>query len=298
MYAVGENESSLISKWAPTFVIYDHEDTFNRIGRPTLTVESGKHEKVWVDPDHPMMYFMQRGFVTEKGRYTNLIYRVHFPEVPFSIVPFHLTAGKNGGLMVVVTMDANDRPVLITSVHTCGCYLAIVATDYLPAASWPENRPTNQAAPMQNVYGETLPLNLHFAGIHSPRLILHIRPGVHRVADLEVVSAQRLEQRPYSSVEMGMAPMDALMALPENHDPRSFFHDSGVLKGHVKGAFKPLESIFLSLISMDLFVGMDKIYADPEVWGNRFYTSLKPWRREDSDMWDFVRFLRYWGWRL
>jgi len=29
-----------------------------------------------------------------------------------------------------------------------------------------------------------------------------------------------------------------------------------------------------------------------------FYTSLKPWRRHDSDMWPFADFLRYWGWHL
>jgi hypothetical protein len=56
--------------------------------------------------------------------------------------------------------------------------------------------------------------------------------------------------------------------------------------------------IFMSLISLDLFVGSDKIYADPAVSGNPFYTSLKPWRRDDSDMWDFPRFLAYWGWGL
>jgi hypothetical protein len=71
-----------------------------------------------------------------------------------------------------------------------------------------------------------------------------------------------------------------------------------VLKGHVKGAVKPFESLFMSLISLDFFVGMDKTYADPAQTGNPFYTSLKPWRRTDSNMWDFARFLSYWGWNL
>jgi hypothetical protein len=93
-------------------------------------------------------------------------------------------------------------------------------------------------------------------------------------------------------------PMNALTQLPSNSGTTSFFHDDGVLKGHVKGSVKPLETLFMSLISLDLFVGTDKVYSDPEISGNRFYTSLKPWRREDSDMWDFARFLEYWGWRL
>jgi hypothetical protein len=71
-----------------------------------------------------------------------------------------------------------------------------------------------------------------------------------------------------------------------------------VLKGHVKGAVKPLETLFMSLISLDLFVGADKAYVDTSQTENPFYTSLKPWRRKDSDMWDFFGFLWYWGWRL
>jgi len=31
---------------------------------------------------------------------------------------------------------------------------------------------------------------------------------------------------------------------------------------------------------------------------NHLYTSLKPWNRTESDMWNFARFLEFWGWRL
>jgi hypothetical protein len=93
--------------------------------------------------------------------------------------------------------------------------------------------------------------------------------------------------------------VEALLRLPMvNGGTTSFYHDAGWLKGHVKGSIKPLEMLFMSLISFDLFVGSDKIYADSTQWDNPFYTSLKPWRRHDSDMWDFARFLHYWGWRL
>ena len=54
----------------------------------------------------------------------------------------------------------------------------------------------------------------------------------------------------------------------------------------------------MSLISMDLFVGTDKAYGNSLETGNRFYTSLKPWNRKESDMWHFTKFLRFWGWRL
>jgi hypothetical protein len=54
----------------------------------------------------------------------------------------------------------------------------------------------------------------------------------------------------------------------------------------------------MSLISMDFYVGTDKVYEDDGDYGNPFYTSLKPWNREASDMRDFPRFLEFWGWGL
>jgi len=54
----------------------------------------------------------------------------------------------------------------------------------------------------------------------------------------------------------------------------------------------------LSLFSLDFFVGTDKVYSDCRETSNPFYTSLKPWNRKASDMWNFTEFLEFWGWRL
>ncbi len=39
-------------------------------------------------------------------------------------------------------------------------------------------------------------------------------------------------------------------------------------------------------------------YGDRRETGKVFYTSLKFWNREESDMWPFAEFLEFWGWRL
>jgi hypothetical protein len=95
-----------------------------------------------------------------------------------------------------------------------------------------------------------------------------------------------------------MIAMGALESIPIDGNTTSFYHQKGIRRGHVKGSVKPLESILLGLISLDLFVGSDKIYTDNEKSGNIFYTSLKPWNRSASDMWPFAKFLRFWGWQL
>ena len=285
---------AIVNKWAPAFVAYGHSDPFNRIGQPKVRLANDGDQEVYVDPQEPVVYSMERSFSTERATYTNLIYRIHFPRVPFSLIPFNLTAGKNVGLLVVVTLDERKRPVLVTSVHTCGCYKAIVPTEYLPRDAFP----LHWKAESQDIYGERLPPMLSFGGIPDPRILFYLRPAVHRVMDLKVLDAHDLAADRFQTVSMKVEPMEALDRLPVDGATTSFYYDRGLLKGHVKGSVKPWETVLMSLISLDLFVGTDKAYADTARTGNPFYTSLKPWRRQDSNMWDFARFLRYWGWRL
>ena len=93
--------------------------------------------------------------------------------------------------------------------------------------------------------------------------------------------------------------LDTLNTLPLGDGTvTSLYYEKLPLKGHVKGAIKPWETVLLSLVSLDFFVGMDKEYGDTRESGNPFYTSLKPWNRSASDMNDFAAYLRFNGWQL
>ncbi|MBW2104275.1 MAG: hypothetical protein JRH05_16845 [Deltaproteobacteria bacterium] len=74
--------------------------------------------------------------------------------------------------------------------------------------------------------------------------------------------------------------MKALKALPLGEKTTSLHYKTGPLKGYVKEAFKPWETLFLGPMSLDFLVGMDKVYG----YG--------------SDAGKFSGFLRFNGWRL
>jgi hypothetical protein len=211
-------------------------------------------------------------------------------------VPFYLTSGKNVGVVVVVTLDGDDRPVLVTSTNTCGCYAAIVPTNYLPRDALPE---TWDEKPVE-VYGEKLPWILDYSGKKNPKLLVHLRPEVHRVMDLEIVQGQNLlDNKGFRSIQAPLRHADDLEQIPiGGESTTSMYYDFGPQKGHVKGSMKIWETLLLGLISWDFFVGADKVYGNNEEYDNPFYTSLKPWNREASDMSDFAKFLKFWGWRL
>lgn len=294
VYTVNTAKNGTVSGFAPVFLARDYRNTYNRIGRPSAKYTKNGREQIYIDTEKPVIYYMVRNFSTEKDNYTNYIYRVHFPAVPFSLIPFHLSAGKNTGLIIVVTVDSEKRPVLVTTVHTCGCYLAIVPTSYLS----PDAYPVKWKSSRLKVYGETLPRVLVYSEKKDTKLVVHLRPGEHRVMDLDVIEEQYLLNTNFHMIYTPLAQMKELEKIPINGKTTSFYHDEGPLKGHVKGSIKLWETILLSPISMDLFVGTDKDYSDTNETGNTFYTSLKPWNRYSSDMGNFKRFLKFWGWRL
>lgn len=288
IYSVPEEKS----QFSPVFEIQGYEKDLNRIGTPSAIILDGGDEEIIIDVTKPSVFTQTQTFKTEKGSYTNRIYRVHFPKVPY----FHLTAGNNVGLIVIVTMDSSNKPVLVTAVHTCGCYNAIIPTSYLPENSYPDGWKKESF----DLYGETLPGMLDFSKEDSDGIILKIRPDVHRVMDIKPLVKERLNASDESPrFEMKKHDMADLEKLPAGEGKTAnFFHKDGLMKGHVKGTVKPLEMMFMSLISLDLFVGSDKIYSPPDDYGNPFYTSLKPWNRNESDMRDFAGYLRFWGWKL
>lgn len=291
---VAKDDGGLLARHAPIIAPQNQHQTYNKIGRPSARYdEHGKEEQIYIDPAIPVFYTQQQTFQTSKGQYTNLIYRIHFTEVPFQLFHFNLTAGKNGGLLIVVTLNPAGQPVLVTTAHTCGCYMAIVPTEFLPAQDYPEAWDATQA---QNIYGEHLPSRLTYPG--SPdagyRPMIFLRDGTHRVMDIKISNSDA-----YNPIITPIEPVETLKKLPLGaHDVTSFYLGNGWRKGYVKGSFKPFELALMSWWVFDPFVGVDKDFSADPGNGPVFYTSLAPWNRKASDMRNFAHFLEFWGWRL
>ncbi|MCB2183326.1 MAG: hypothetical protein KQH63_14930 [Desulfobulbaceae bacterium] len=296
LYSSLSKKDSIQNRFCPVFLAFETDQDHNKIGKPAAHYSKNGEADVFIDPEKPLIYYSTQNFTTGKGTYTNIFYRVHFSKVPFSLIPFNLTSGKNVGLYVVITLDEQENPLLITTVHTCGCYLAIVPTNLLPKDSFPVNW---QNKPAIHVFGETLPSLLAFSSQEHNRLMVKIGPHVHRVIDLEVLSESTLQdlQDVIQPTELVKCKELDNLPLPDGSFT-SFFHESGIMKGYVKGAVKPWETLLMSIIALDPFVGTDKAFSSSSQAANPFYTSLKPWQRRNSNMWDFAGFLKYWGWRL
>ncbi|MBC8317289.1 MAG: hypothetical protein H8E41_05245 [Desulfobulbaceae bacterium] len=284
------------SKFAPIFLIEEYSAVHNRIGSPAAEITQSDDEHIYVDHETPAIFVQKKSFTTETGSYANFIYRIHFKEVPLSPTRFYLTSGANVGMLIVVTVNDSGKPVLVTSVHTCGCYLSFLPTSLLQETAFPENWDRNA----QKVYGENLPglIDLQKNSFPDPilKMILTLRSDTHRLMDIHFAEKQAIEEQ-YTLIETPLRPMAHLKSLPLNNSTTSFFEENGPRKGYVKGSYKPFERLLMSWWSFDLRVGEDKAYCPKEETG-AFYTSLKYWARKDSDMRNFPQFLKYWGWNL
>jgi hypothetical protein len=291
LYQASGQARALVQRFAPAFLVQNYHQPHNRIGRAQASLDDQGYDQISMDTTRPAVYWRVVKFHTARGAYTNLLYRVHFPGVPASLIPFFIGAGSNMGNMVVITLNARQEPVLITTLGTCGCYTVSVPTNYTPKGAYPRDW---SGQPLE-LYGEILPPLLNYGGIKDPGLLVVLGPGEHRVADLKVLPRAKLNAKSFDLIPAELLPAEGLKRLPLGKGFTSMFYEDGALKGHVKGAWKPWETVLLGWLCLDWVVGMDKVYGDPD---NPMYTSLKPWNRYRSDLADFPQFLKYWGWGL
>ena len=290
-----EDDQTITSHFFPIFVIENYLEKHNLIGTPKTIVLGETERVVFVDPEKPTIYTESRTFATQNDTYTNLIYRIHFEKVPFSLIPFNIGWGKNVGIIVVVTLNSKAHPVLYTTVQTCGCYLSFVPTSYMPLNFFPDD--WNKES--QRVYWERLPGLLDFTDIPLDQAvtIIVIKSGSHRVKEIKVLNVNSFPE--YKVQKARIQPLNSLQKLSlEDKGTTSFYENSKYRKGYVKGSSKPWERLLISWWALDWNVGQDKKLGKDKADGPTFYTSLKPWAREDSDMRVFPDFLKYWGWKL
>lgn len=286
--------TSITEANTPVFLLKDPSKAYNQIGTPSVGTVTGQELEIFVNPEKPAVFFETQKFSATKGVYTNIIYRIHFPEVPLDWTSLNLTAGRNPGLLFIYTLDESGTLLLVTTVHTCGCYLAFLPTEAMPHEALPQNWPTGS----QSIYGYTLPTILKFPQTDTTsRITFSLESEIHRISDITITD-DSTRQAIGHHVRMPMRPMLDLYALPYQDKTVPFFETEGARNGYVKNNTKILERLLISWWAFDLHVGEDKAFSIHDKSDTIFYTSLKFWARKDSDLKNFPAFLHYWGWRL
>ena len=244
-----------------------------------------------MDPKDPVMFVETRQFTTPKDTYTNYIYRVHFQKNSF----FHMQHGLNTGLFVIVTVDSWKKPILITTVSTSGRSVNFYPTSNmhrhcLPYRFWtlyPENR------------GNTPNTVYVPSALDEGKITIFVGKNMHQVESVFYQDYRILDMKKKKKAQMPVEPMSKLEHLNLNGREVSMFYEkSAGGKGYVRQSAKPFEFFLMSWWTLDPRIGSDKILGAESDKNPRFYTTIKPWDRTESDMRNYHRFLMYWGWNL
>ena len=297
VYQPSDQKESALARLAPLFIVEDSSQEFNKIGSPVAITQELGPTSIAIDSDLPALYGEEQTFTTAKGTYINLIYRVHFSGVPFSLFPFNVTAGRGAGLLVILTLNSTGEPLLISLVHTCGCFLAFIPTSHLDPGAFPPGWSTTG----QTVYGFSFPGLIDYSVGSIPeknRLALFIRSSTHRITDIRLANEVDDALSYGKIVKLPLQPMSELEHLKYSGGELSFFETQWPRKGYVRNSLKPLEALLMGWWTLDPYIGQDKALGPREKTGVTFYTSLKLWDREKSNLGDFASCLHYWGWGL
>jgi hypothetical protein len=291
--SAAETDADLLRCFAPVVIAKGTEGLHNRIGAPELSRNWLGRLNARVDVNRAVLYTEVLRDSSAGRTLLHLVYRMQFPSIPLRLSRHFFEAHRNPGLLLVVTLDAERRePLFVTTVHTCGCYRALIPTTKLSDERLPVGWPQKL-----EVHGYTLPARVDPPVAGTQTVVLTLAPDRHRVEDLRV---EALPIEPDGQrLDVALAPLDELRFLPIAGESghASLFYGAGPLRGHVRGAWNPFEGLTLGLITLDPTVGMDKDFGDPARTGTPFYTMLRFWKHDASRLDRFEPLLEELGFR-
>jgi hypothetical protein len=222
-----QEQALLLAAYAPLFEI-ETTGVYDRFGALFWGGDPSNAGKVstpapQVDLARAVVY-QRLAFTRYQGQtLLQLIYSVWFPERPRSSA-LDLLSGTLDSVALRVTLDARGAPLLVDSIHACGCYHLFFTTPGVTP------RPAPQARMEWAFVAATLPaLNA------GQRVRVRLASGSHYVVGLQPAAA--VEGRPVTPYTL--LDDNALRTLPVSDGPagstRSAFWPNGIVPGSERG---------------------------------------------------------------
>ena len=218
---------ALISRHAPIFLL-ESNGTFDRIG----TIVFARDSQVTVDAASPVVY-QRVSFTRIAGQtYVQLTYSVWFSERPVN-APMDLLGGNLDGVMVRITLGQNGTPLLVDSIHACGCYHLFFPTPNLSPRPPPDT----------NIEWAFSPKNLP-AMTAGQRVVVQLASATHYLTDIRIDngdSSHGGSNNPsVAHATYRLNPERDLLSLPlsqndANGERKSIYEPSGLIAGSTRG---------------------------------------------------------------
>lgn len=211
--------AALLAWHAPVFEV-QQQGPYDQFGRPAWGAEG----QPGVDTRQPAVY-QRLAHTRWNGRWLlQLVYTLWFPERPARMA-LDLLAGRLDGVVLRITLDAQGQPLLVDSMHACGCYHM-----FFPGAA------------LQARLGAPRGQEWLFAPAPLPplgpaqRLRVQLASATHHVMALGAVPrGSELAGGVPAAASYELRPEDELRSLPTLAGRRSLYGPDGLVAGTERG---------------------------------------------------------------
>lgn len=216
------DQALLLQVYAPQLEI-ETTGAYDRFGALFWAAEpaalTGRTPAPEVDQAQPVVY-QRLAYTRYQGQtLLQLVYSLWFPERPRTTA-VDLLSGQLDGVVVRVTLGPDGAPLLVDSIHACGCYHLFVTTP----------RVTPRPAPQAGMEWAFVPATLPALGL-GQRVVVRLASRSHYVVGVRPAAAGSGAATPYA-----LADDNALRTLPAaGGGTRSAFWPSGIVPGTERG---------------------------------------------------------------
>jgi len=265
-------EAQRLLAWhAPAFEL-EVRGPYDRFGVPRWPSEPGApgDSRPQVDTQRPVVY-QRIGHMRLQGRWLlQLVYTVWFPERP-ARSSLDLLAGALDGVVVRLTLGDDGQPLLLDTIHACGCYHMFFPSSALRARAGAPKNEEWMFAP-----AALPPLTA------QQRLAVRIASSSHYVSG--VVAVPRAGTPPPAPPERyALEEEEALRSLPTSTGRRGLYGPDGLVAGSERGErylFWPMGIASAGAMRQwghhaTAFVGR-RHFDDPHLLEQRFEVAPRP----------------------
>jgi hypothetical protein len=210
----GDRAERLLRAHAPVFEI-EQRGAFDAFGAP---VWNGA-DRIEIDRTRPTVYERIAFTLVQGEPLVQLVYTLWFPERPRR-GPFDLVGGALDGVIVRLTLGRDGTPVLLDTIHACGCYHLFFPA---PGVELKPGAPANEEWAF-------VPARLP-ALAPGARVVVRIASATHYVLGVGTTMAAAGDASTYER-----APENALRSLPRpGGGSRSLYGPDGLVAGSERG---------------------------------------------------------------
>ncbi len=231
-------DDQLLRTYAPIIVqqvdpAAEYSTDVDRIGAPSVRITPRGQIEAWVDPSKPVVLARVSRSRIGQAWHKQLNYSIWYPEHP-PMKSGDPEAGHTEGVLLRLTLDEAQRPILAETCFACGCFHRVFPVEALERAATEQfgriesgRSPLGRKQPFQ--VDAIIPQSMGHFTPESPHPVMFVYSGKHFAGAVEFGGYHGV---PGETVEYTIAPEASIEALPLGAGiAASFFARDGLVRG-------------------------------------------------------------------